>query len=1106
MRPSRFPPAILTATLTLALFCGHACPADLDTDYLRDVKPVLRNRCYTCHGAIRSEAGLRVDTAEALLQGGDSGPAVVPGATRESLLLERISAHDPDVRMPPEGRPLTESQLAHVRNWIRAGAPRPEHERPQPDPQSHWAFQPIPAAPAGSSIDSFVESRLQQAGLAANPPAAAATLVRRLFLDLHGLPPTTEQSATWSEALAGADGRLNQTAVARLVDQLLASPRYGERWAQHWLDVVRYADTHGYEVNTPRPNAWPYRDYVIRAFNEDRPYDQFVLDQLAGDATGEDAATGFLVAAAVLLPGQIGKDQASIRLARQDALDEIIVGTSASFLGLTIGCARCHDHKFDPTSQSDYYAMQAFFAGVEYADRPLKGPDDAARQAEAAQLAARVSELTQKLRQAEPLAFAGQTLLIDDTDPALTTTLQPPRGTGANPKGTQRGQRDDPGGPGHQPNLSGGKYTWWTNTPNTDVLTWNPAVAGRFRIWLSWGVHGSGAHTRDARYVLDRDGDLTTTDDQTEIAQANQSCPAGVTSDTTPLEPRWSGLQDAGVHVLEPQTRLILRGGRTGTAITADVVVFQEEREGTDLAQPRLRGPVSPAMNVERFAPVAARFVRFVTRATVSNNKHQPCLDEIEVFASDAPGTNIARDARVSSSGNYSETGKHQLAHINDGRYGNDFSWISNEFGGGWVQLEFPSARTLERIEWARDRTEKFTDRLPVQYQIDVSADGQTWTTVAASTDRLVPGTPFDTVAALQRSARGDASEIAGLVQEQKSVSTRLSNLRQPRLVWAGRFRKPDRTHVLLRGDPEQPAATINAHVPEFLGSAACSESTPEQQRRLKLARWIASSDNPLTARVMANRVWQYHFGQGLVSTPSDFGLNGAAPSHPALLDFLARRFIDRGWSVKTLHRMIVLSETYQQSAAIRPDAARVDSDARLLWRFPSRRLEAEAIRDSVLMVSGRLNLKMGGPGFSFFKSRGGLSGFPPVDSFGPEQLRRMVYAHRVRMERVPVFGAFDCPDAGQATPRRSRSTTAIQALNLFNSRFMLDQASALAARVRATAGTEPEDQIRQVWLLAFGRSPTPAEVRACETALQQADLETVCRAIFNSNEFLYIP
>ncbi|MEX0678800.1 MAG: DUF1553 domain-containing protein [Pirellulales bacterium] len=1097
-----------------------AAPAVIadEVDYARDVRPLFKAKCYACHGALRQEAGLRLDSGELVRRGSDNGKVVVAGAPQTSLLVERITAADESERMPAEGKPLTAAQIEIVRTWIREGAKSPAGEVAPDDPLRHWAFQPLrrPAPPGADStatvdsaaIDRFIRRRLEQAGLEPAPAADRVTLVRRLYLDVHGLPPAPEEVA----AFVGDD---SPDAWARLVDKVLASPRYGERWAQHWLDVVRYADTHGFEVNTPREHAWPYRDYVIRAFNDDKPYDRFVFEQLAGDAVGEDAATGFLVAAAVLLPGQIGADDESKRLARQDAIDEIIVGTSATFLGLTIGCARCHDHKFDPITQRDYYAVQAFFAGVEYGDREIDNPARRERLAQAAELAPRIAQLRARLNAFEPLASTGRTIVIDDEDEKRVGSLATAGGHGNNPEGKERGYQNDVGSKDRVANLSRGRFTWWTSAPGQDVFTWNPRASGRFRAWLSWGTHGGEADTRDARYVLDADGNLETKNDQHEIARIDQHAFANAGDEDLPEKPLWSGLFDAGIHDWTESTRLVLRCGDTGKAVSADVVVLEEaqadEAQGADRPRlPRLRSPVSPRRNVERFAPTTAGFVRFTSLETVDQNLHEPCLDEIEAFAVGAEAKNVALaeyPTKLTSSGNISETGIHQLKHVNDGLYGNSHSWISNQKGAGWVQLEFPQPETIDRIVWSRDRDGPYKDRLAVRYLIEVSMDGKLWAAVAGSDDRVPQGTPHDEILSLLRNRPADAShELPELANELESLEADKAKLEQPDYVYAGVFREPDKTHVLNRGDPEQPGEEVGPRVPELLGTLALANGAGDQERRVALARWLASPDNPLPARVIANRVWQYHFGRGLVETASDFGLSAERPSHPELLDWLATELIRGGWSVKGLHRLILLSAAYRQSSRIDPAAEKADADCRLLWRFPSRRLEAEAIRDSMLATSGQLNLEMGGPGFSFFKTRGGLSGFPPIERFGPAELRRMIYSHRIRMEPVPVFGAFDCPDAGQAMPKRNESTTAIQALNLLNSPFVADQSEAFADRVKREAGESISNQLERAYLLALSRKPETAEAEACREVVEQHGLATLCRVIFNSNEFLFIP
>lgn len=1146
---------ILTLLLVVALThvaLSNVAVSQQVVNFESQIRPLLQKHCVDCHGAETRKSGLRLDARHGAFHGGDGGAIIVPGKSLESEFLRRVTSKDPDERMPPDGEALPESDVALIRQWIDAGAEWPEtdydREAAIDKRLQHWAFQPlmsvtVPDVPPSldhsgrtiNEIDRFILSRLTANGLQLNAEADRRSLIRRATFDMTGLPATPERIARFV-----SDER--PEAWNELIEELLTSDRYGERWGQHWLDVIRYADTHGFEVNTPRDNAWPYRDYVIRAFNDDKPYDQFVREQLAGDSLQADDATGFLVASAVLLPGQIGADEESKRLARQDALDEIIVGTSSAMLGLTIGCARCHDHKFDPITAKDYYSLQAFFAGVEYGDRPVRNAQYEQQQQQAAELGRKIALLESRLQAFEPRTTPDRTLLLDEEDTSVVTYLKKENGPGTNPSGTKPGYKDEPGSATRVANISRGRYTWWNNVPGEDVMTYHPATAGRFRVWLSWGAHGSGVHTRDARYILDQDGDLTSKDDQKEIARIDQYFLAGTTQGETEQVPLWSGLFSAGEFEFSESSKIILRGGDTGTGITADVIVLQEAKlpsaeTNASLAAslPLLRAPVSPVQNVERFIPTAAKYVRLTTLATINNNQHEPCLDEFEIYSPDSPGQNIAlatQGVKATSSGNLSETGIHQLKHVHDGLYGNDHSWISSERGGGWVQLELPEVTTIDRIVWSRDRQGKFPDRLPVRYTISASVDGTAWTVLARSDDRVPAGTPFDPLQTLlAHKSDSDSANLPAMLSELTEWRAEKARLETPAMVFGGTFREPDTTFVLRRGDPEQRVEETHPAVPVvFLqassirpatatsgetftaGNAdgakttASSAITPEQQRRLDLAHWISSPTNPLTARVMVNRIWLNHFGRGLVDTPNDFGLNGTPPSHPELLDWLAGEFIRSGWSMKHLHRLILQSAVYRQSSHINAQAAELDRDNTLLWRFTSRRLESESIRDCMLAVSGELNLKMGGPGFSFFKTRGGLDGFPPREEFTPEEMRRMIYSHKVRMEQVPVFGAFDCPDAGQSTPRRGRSTTAIQALNLFNSPFVNDRADQFSKRVLADDTKDLQTQIAAAFQLAFGRNPTESEMSASSSVVQEHGLTTLCRVLFNSNEFLFIP
>jgi len=938
------PRLIVPLLLACSASAGHGAALATPTpvDFVREVRPILQKHCYECHGAEKQKSALRLDIKSEAQRGGDAyGPSVVAKKSAESPLILLITSKNADERMPPEGAPLSEAEIATLTRWIDEGAVWPDGVdlAKLVDRRDHWSFKPAAdpqpptvknmAWPRGE-IDRFVLARLEREGLQPAPEASRAAWLRRVTFDLIGLPPTPAELDAFVN---------NKSAEAheRVVDRLLASPRYGERWAQHWLDVVRYADTHGFEVNTERPNAWPYRDYVIEAFNADVPYDRFIREQLAGDAVGRDAATGFLVTASVLLKGQIGADEPSKRLARQDSLDEIVTNVAQTFLGLSIGCARCHDHKFDPISARDYYAMQAFVAGVEYEDRELRTPEAEANRKLEKEYQTELTEVERKLAKFVPLAKSGAE-----------------------------------------------------------------------------------------------------------------------------------------------------------------------------------RTMVSARQNVERFAPTKTKRIRLTIAAT---NNLEPCIDELEAF--DAAGNNVALASfgtKAMSSGDSVSADRHELRFVNDGVYGNSRSWMSNEKGRGWVELEFTEPQTIERVVWGRDREGQYNDRLATSYTLEVVEENEKRIVVADGTDRRTYKAGDNKPAVF--SAKGldakEAAEAEPLDVLRKELVAKIAGVKGAQKAFAGMFREPDVIRLLNRGDPEQPKDVVAPAVPELFQSAKLDAKTAvsnltEQQRRLALAEWIASPTNPLTARVMVNRIWQGHFGIGLVETASDFGRTGTAPSHPELLDRLAHTFVRGGWSVKRMHRLIVLSAAYRQSSRYDAIAAARDVDVRLLWRFPSRRLEAEAIRDSMLFVAGRLNLKMGGSGYNLFDKRGGLSGFTPVESFTGDGLRRMIYAHKVRREREAVFGAFDCPDAGQSTARRRESSTPIQALNLFNSKFTLQQAEAFAARVKieASGPASPESTQRQAahaYRLALGRDPDAAELDDAAGVVAEHGLASLCRVLFNSNEFLFLP
>jgi mono/diheme cytochrome c family protein len=902
--------------------------AEREVDFDRDVRPIFARHCFDCHGPDARESNLRLDRRASLLRGGDSGePAIVPGQSGDSHLIRLVSGDDPRLVMPPSDERLTAAEIGILRTWIDRGAKwtvdDPTADEPEALTTEFWSFQPLAdvAPPRLNSpwianpIDAFVLQKLREAGLEPNPQADWRTLVRRLYLDLHGLPPTPKEIAAFL-----ADERPD--AWERLVDRLLASPQYGQRWARHWLDVVRFAETDGFEMNQERPHAWRYRDWVIDALNDDRPYDRFVFEQLAGDAVSIDEATGFLVAGAY---DKVKSPDVGLTLMqRQDELADMVGVTGTTFLGLTLGCARCHNHKFDPILQRDYYAVQAVFAGVRHADRAISAAHDSERRRQLAE--------------------------------------------------TER-------------------------------------------------------------------------------------------------------------HVAAVETELVELG---------------------------VRPPVSARETVERFEPVRAKFVRFSVQAT--NTGNEPCLDELEIYESadernaEPAARNVAlasAGARATSSGDYVGNSKHKLEHLNDGRYGNEWSWISNERGRGWVQIELAEPMVIDRIVWGRDRNEQYTDRLATDYVIEVAIEPGEWQIVASSAGRL----GADGLKPSGDLPAAHEARVSELLTRRQELQKYRQELSAPLLAYAGRFEPPPPTHRLFRGDPLAPREVVDPDALSVLGSLDLDGDAPERRRRVALAQWIGSPDNPLTARVLVNRLWHYHFGRGIVETPSDFGTMGFRPTHPELLDWLAGEFLRRGWSMKHIHRLIVSSNTYRQSAAPQERGLTRDADARWLWRFPPRRLEAEAIRDAMLAVSGALDRRMGGPGFSAFEPNSNyVRVYEPKQQFGPAEWRRMIYQTKVRMEPDAVFGAFDCPDAGQAAPQRSRSTTALQSLNLFNSGFVLQQADLFARRLRREAGDDPAAQVRRGFALAFGRQPDAAEMPAAVALVEVHGLPALCRALFNANEFLFLP
>jgi hypothetical protein len=911
---------ISTATISAIAPIGFA------VDFEADIQPIFEEHCASCHGDRKQKGDVRLDRRVDLLRGGESGiPSLVPGNPGESFLIEVLKDPDPEFRMPFEEDPLSEDQIALIEEWIAQGADWPGQMDGVADDRvetDHWSFQPVerPDAPnidGVGPIDAFLLQALEKAGISVNGDADARSLIRRVSITLTGLPPTPEEVVAFQRAYDANPDR----AYEALVDELMDSPHFGERWAQHWLDVIRWSETNGSEANLYRKDAWVYRDYVVRAFNEDKPYDQFIREQIAGDSYDAGEATGFLVAGPHVPAATVGREPSAIRQARADRMDEIMQTVGASMMAITMNCARCHNHKFDPVSIKDYYSMTGVFQDVEFGGRTPELPDSHPKQQASQLLWAEISKNRADLRE------------------------------------TGNWEED-------------------------------------------WGAYRE-------------------------------------------------------LH----------------------------------------------------FKPVVAESLR------VTFLSKRAKLDELEVFGTEEPQKNLALaklGVEVKGPVHMRTDIRWAEIYLNDGDYGT-MAWGATMKDGSeeqpWIEFHFPEPKEINRLRLSTNR-EYYYDvdyltSMPSMgfsdYKMEVeSAEGE-WVEVAS-------------IPKIKKANEFNAGRAAALA----SIAKAIEELEQkgPKSAFVGRFIDPAVTRVLARGSPENPRDEVDPAGPLVLGGElGLASDTPGPERRKVFADWIADEANPLTSRVMANRIWHHVFGMGIVPTTSDFGDAGARPSHPELLDWLAAEFVDPTvsdgppWSMKSMIRMLVMSDAFRRSSAPKRDALVKDASSTLLWRFPPRRVEAEVIRDSILFASGKLDTTIGGKSFRIHNIKKTYAQWEVVNNYGPQTWRRMLYQERMRRVDDQMFTAFDFPDCGQVRAKRPVSTTPLQALNLLNSDFSREQAERLAARAKREAGSESvEAQVRRSFQLLLNRNPDSEELALSKEVVKEAGLEVVCRSLINSNEFAFLP
>ncbi len=970
-----------------------------------DVAALLTQHCVKCHGGEKGTKGaLDLTTRELSLKGGDTGPAIVPGKSADSLLVQSIRHEDKDLQMPKKADKLPDDAIAKIAQWVDLGAPyaKPliagkstrDRSKVTDEDRKFWAFQPLakPEPPAVKNeawcrtpIDRFILAKIEEKGIAPAPMAEKVTLIRRAYFDLIGLPPTPEQVGNF---LKDTD----PNAFEKVIDELLANPHYGERWGRHWLDLARYAESHGYEQDYDRPNAYQYRDYVIRALNADQPYDEFVRWQLAGDELAPEKpeawkATGFLAAGTHAT--QITANQAEKE--RYDELDDMAATTGNAILGLSVGCARCHDHKFDPIPTADYYRLISTFTTAVRSDYDIEVNSWDARERHAT---------------------------WEQKHAPLTAALE----KWEQETGRKRAEN-------------------WLRSGNPGWMepTWLSLTADKLGISGTYYVLSSQKKLADDSYLV--------------------GVTAG-TPDTYTFTTKVSGVM-IGALRLEALLDKSLPGygpgwSDNGGFALSDLTVSARFADGQ--TKPVALAGGKPTWKVTKSGEEAAKAFRLAERLDAT--------DGVELTVTMKFVTGRGRE--------------------NFGRFRLSFSLRPGapEKGTAFPFKTFALARqALAKSEYTQGKATPKPEEMAAVSRMYYLKDEE-WMALREAVDdhaRLEPRSEF----------------VKALVCSEGLPAVRL-HTQGPDFY--------DKTFQLKRGDLNQKQEEakpgflqVVTRADESRWALPAPEGARTPMKRAALARWITDPDGgagQLAARVIVNRLWQHHFGRGIVTTPSDFGAQGEKPTHPELLDYLAGELIRNGWKLKSLHKLMMMSQVYQEDTYTQPAQVAADPNNTLFWHRTRQRLEGEAIRDSILTVSGLIDPTMFGPG-----------------SLDTAMKRRAIYFQIKRSQLPPMLVAFDAPDTLQSLGLRSNTTVAPQSLLLMNNPLVRDAANALAKR----CGSVPNaNSVRQAYLHTLDRDPTPAELQMAYTFIKaqgakyeqgehsESAFVDFCQMLFGLNEFLY--